>query len=76
MFKWVGRYDPTMRMLRLCRWVWVRGTVGDGNGYSAKFSIALWPSAFHAARSFDGWAVTVLGVRLHLQRSYGGIYAV
>jgi hypothetical protein len=74
-FKWVSRYDPSARLLRLCRWMWVRGEVGtDKGGYSTKLSLALHPTIFRVSRARDGWMVTVLGVRLHKQRSYGGIY--
>jgi hypothetical protein len=72
-FKWVGRYDPTMRMVRLCRLMWERGRVGDGAGYSAKLSLALRPSLLGFSRARDEWFVTFAGVRVHLQRSFGGI---
>lgn len=74
MFKWVGRYQPTPRMLRLCRLMWRRGVCGNGKGYSTKLSVALVPVPFRVASAWDGWAVTVAGVRVHLQRSYGGIH--
>lgn len=73
-FKWVGRYDPGARMLRLARVMWERGTVGDGKGYSTKVSVALRPALFAWNRTgYPEWMLTVMGVRLHVQRSYGGI---
>lgn len=74
--KWIGRYDSGARMLRLGRLAWERGTVGDGNGYSAKLSfglrIAMLQWRFDGHR---GWMINVAGLRIHYQRSYGGIYA-
>lgn len=60
-------------MLRLFRVVWTRGTPGDGNGYSAKASLALRPMVLHFARRWWEWEVTLFGVRFHYMRSYGGI---
>lgn len=71
--KWVGRWSPRERMLRLCRLVWRRGEPGrPGGGYSAKLSLAVVPSLFRFTTEFHGWAVTLLGLRVHYQRSYGG----
>lgn len=72
--KWIGRYDPGLRALRLGRALWERGTVGDGNGYSAKLSLALHTKLFRW-RHWDGreWCLTLAGVRVHYQRAYGGI---
>jgi hypothetical protein len=67
------RYDRRNRLLRLARVVWQRGIAGDGTGYSSKLSLALRPAAFAWRREWDGWLLTVAGVRLHYQRSYGGI---
>lgn len=71
-FKWVIRYDPGNRLLRIGRVMWERGTVGDGQGYSVKLSLGLRPTLFRWRREGDGWLLTVLGVRPHLRRSYGG----
>jgi hypothetical protein len=71
-FKWVGRYDPRNRLLRLCRLVWDRGIVGDGKGYSVKLSLGLRPALLHWRREWDGWLATLFGVRVHFCRSYGG----
>lgn len=72
-FRTVLRRDPSQRMLRLARVVWRRGTVGDGRGYSASLSLALRPALFSWRTEYSGWLLTVAGVRLHYQRSYGGI---
>jgi hypothetical protein len=68
-FKRVMRYDAGMKMLRLCRWTWEDGEC------SHKFSLALRPKLFKPLRSpgVYSWEITVLGVRIHHQRAYGGI---
>lgn len=73
--KRVMRWDDTIRTLRLCRVMWERGTVGDGQGYSSKLSFALTPKLFRWEREWAGWIVTILGIRIHHKRSYGGIFA-
>lgn len=71
--KWVGRYDPSARMVRLGRIMWERGTIGDGEGYSAKLSLALRPVLFGWSRTaYPEWMLTVAGLRIHYQRAYGG----
>ena len=74
-FKRVMRWDTGFLCYRLCRVMWERGTVGDGKGYSVKLSIALGPKII-SWRWWDGREIeaTVLGLRLHYQRSYGGRY--
>lgn len=72
--KWVGRWDPCSRLLRLARLMWTRGTVGDGRGYSAKLTLALRPALFAVRREWQSVAVTLLGVQVHYQRAYGGIF--
>jgi hypothetical protein len=69
--KTVLRFDEIQGHLRLFRVMWERGTVGDGRGYSAKLAVGLMPKLFHRE---DG-RVTVLGLRIHYCRSYGGIWA-
>lgn len=70
----VLRFDPSWPKLRLARVMWKRGEVGDGNGYSSKLSFALRPSLFRFYSSWDGWRIVLLGVEVHMQRSWGGIY--
>jgi hypothetical protein len=74
--KLVGRWSPPERMLRLARVIWSVGEgPGMGRGYSAKLSVALRPSLLAFRRECDGWLLTVCGLRLHYQRSYGGRFA-
>lgn len=68
------RYDPGSKMLRVGRVVWQRGEVGDGQGYSTKLTLGLRPALFSWRRESRGWKLIVLGVRVHLDRSYGGIH--
>lgn len=73
--RWIGRRDPSARLLRLLRVVWHRGQVGAGVGYSAKFSVGLQPRVFGWRRNGYERIVVIAGIRLHYARSYGGIYA-
>ena len=72
----IMRRDAIQGFYRLLRVVWVRGTPGDGRGYSAKLSLALTPVLldWHWDAEHD-LSVTLLGVRVHYCRSYGGIFA-
>jgi hypothetical protein len=69
--RWIGRYDPTCRMLRLMRILWGRHPRDPGhqNAISTAVRPALW--SFH--RECDGWLLTVLGVRLHYKRHPRGV---
>ena len=71
-FKPVFRRDG--RLIRLCRLVWTRGKVGDGKGYSCKLSLGLQPTAFHFSREFKAIFLTILGLRIHFEQSFGGIH--
>lgn len=74
--KWIMTADGTQRIIRLARVVWTNGTVGDGSGgYSVKLTFALAPRLFRFSRQYDGWFLTIAGIRIHYARSYGGIYA-
>lgn len=68
----VCRWSATEKLLRLVRVVWARGHVGFG-GYSAKVSLGLTPKLFHFRRGWNEFHLTLLGVRLHYLRSYGGM---
>lgn len=70
--KTVFRRDGSL--FRLLRVTWVRGTVGDGQGYSAKLSFGLRPVLFRWRRELFGWIVIICGLRIHYDRSYGGIH--
>jgi len=58
--------------LCLFRLTWDKGTVGDGKGYSVKLSLGLRPKWFEYITEYNGWIVTVLGVRIHRAVSFGG----
>jgi hypothetical protein len=58
--KKVCRYSQGERLFRVCRLLWTRGTVGDGQGYSCKLSLGLRP--------------VFPFVRIRFARAYGGIY--
>lgn len=73
-FKPVLRYDPSWPKLRLFRVAWEHGSVGDGNGYSRKISVALRPRLWSYGRGWDSLRVCILGVELHTKRNYGGIW--
>lgn len=72
MFKTVWRYDSCNKIFRLFRFVWDVGTVGDGKGYSNKFSLALTPRFFRFQSDVWEWKIVLLGLRIHYIRSYGG----
>lgn len=72
--KLVMRLDRRERKLRLFRLLWQRGTVGDGDGYSAKLSFALVPKLFEYRLELFGWRTTLFGVHVHHRKSYGGIF--
>jgi len=65
-------------LIRLFRVMWIRGTVGDGKGYSCSFSVGLFPKVFrweHGSTVLaDEWRLWFCGLRLHFQRSFGGIH--
>ena len=75
--KTVFRYSPPERLYRLFRFIWRRGK-GPGHGspanYDAELTVALcppWRIGFR--RECDGWRCLSLGIRLHHERSYGGV---
>ena len=72
-FKRVLRYDRKSKMLRAARVVWQRGKVGDGTGYSTKLSLALHPRLFSFHRDWSETIIVIAGIRIHHQRSWGGI---
>lgn len=71
----VMRLDTIQRHFRIVRILWERGEPGFG-GYSAKLSISVRKRliGFYAAAQHD-WMLTILGVRVHYCRSYGGRFA-
>ena len=73
-YKSVFRVDTIQRHFRLFRFLWQRGVVGDGSGYSAKLSVGFVAQiiSFNRDTKTD-WQVVLTGVRIHYCRSYGGI---
>lgn len=71
--KRVMRFDEIQRHFRLLRIMWERGTLGGGYGYSVKLAFGLWPRLLGYDRTFS--ILTVLGLRIHYSRSYGGRFA-
>ena len=75
-FKRVMRLDTIQRHFRLFRAMWERGTVGDGDGYSAKLAVGVLPRLFAFQRLAPHDVMVVLaGLRVHYSRSYGGRFA-
>jgi hypothetical protein len=72
--RFLGTWSPRERLLRLARFTWTRGQVGDGQGYSAKFTVGLCLRLFCFGRTYAGWRLALCGLRLGYQRSYGGIF--
>jgi len=77
-YKTINTYDSTTKRLRLGRFLWIRGNVGNGYGYSAMLSLSLTPKLFQwchdvATNLSREWCLTLCGLRLHYKRSYGGI---
>lgn len=72
-FKRVMRFDDRSRMLRIGRFLYERGERGAKGWYSAKLSLALWPKLFQWRTDWREWDLTVLGLRIHSLRSYGGV---
>jgi hypothetical protein len=77
-FKWVLRRDEIQQHFRLFRIMWERGNpvVPGSGGYSAKLAIGLRPRIYEREQEFGAaFLVTILGLRVHYARSYGGIFA-
>ena len=70
--KIVARRDG--KLIRLFRVMWKTGTVGDGEGYSSCLSVGLYPRLLCYRRESFGWRAWLFGLRLHYDRSYGGIH--
>lgn len=70
--KWVGTYSKREKKIRLFRVLWERGKRGAEGWHSNSFAVSLWPRIFKYEPELWGWAVTILGVRLHRKRAYGG----
>lgn len=69
----VFRYSPAEKKVRLGRIMWATGPDSTQPGwYSAFISLTLVPRIFRFERGFHAWELTILGVRIHHQKSYGG----
>jgi hypothetical protein len=73
--KWVLRKDTIQGFYRVARIMWEVGNPGF-RGHSCKFTVALDPKLFRWWRrdAITDWRITILGVRLHYCRSYGGTF--
>lgn len=71
-FKRVMRWDASNKIFRIGRFLWTVGKVGDGHGYSNKFSISLALHIFQWRVGRWEWLLIILGIRLHRKRAYGG----
>lgn len=72
-FKWIGRWSKSESKLRLFCFTWATGMETTTEGWhSSSFAVSLWPKLFKVQPELWGWCVTVLGVRLHRKRAYGG----
>jgi hypothetical protein len=69
--KWIGRYDPGPKWLRLCRIMWRF----EAPGYRRKISITLCRCLFRFERDYAGWMLTLLFVRLCYERAYWGLFS-
>lgn len=69
-----GVFKRDRQLFRLFRLLWVRGQVGDGKGYSKALSFALCPKLFTWKRGENSWILYIFGVRIHSQKSKGGIH--
>ena len=75
--KTVFRYSPHEKLYRLFRVIWRRGKgpgVGAPNNYDAELTFALcrpWWIGFR--RECDGWRLWFAGLRVHHEKSFGGV---
>lgn len=71
--KWINRYDSDERKFRIGRLMWL-GTDREGKQLSSMFSVSLHPRLLWFKRDLFNTRLSVLGIALHLQRSWGGIH--
>ena len=71
--KIVNRFDPREQKYRVARFLWQKGDIGLGGGYSAKLSFSLRARFWTWEHNEFGWRLIVGGIELHLLRSWGGI---
>lgn len=68
----VWRYSRSEKMIRLFRVFRHVGRVGDGVGFSEMVSLAVVPCLLRHEREMRGWCLTILGLRVHYQKDFGG----
>lgn len=76
-FKKVMRWDDGNRIFRIARFTWTKGArqdIGKGEAYSAKLSLGISLKPFECKSCCDGFTICLLGLRVHFQKSFGGIY--
>lgn len=72
-FFFVGTWDKRERKLRLFKWTWATGEDSSvKNWHSSAFKISLCLKVFKYEPELWGWVLTILGIRLHRKRAYGG----
>lgn len=78
--KWIGTWSKRESKLRIARIIWRRGEVGKG-GHSSMLSVGIEKRFWRrqsAALKIEGWfldwRLTICGLALHYERSYGGIH--
>ena len=67
-------YSPQERLFRLIVFKWNVGVPGDGKGHSNKLSFAISPYFFKFDKELWGWCLTLLFLRIHKKRAWGGIF--
>jgi hypothetical protein len=72
-FKYLGIWSAREKKLRICKWTWATGKNPRVDGWhSSSFRISLWPKIFHFSSEYGGWAITIIGIRFHRKKAYGG----
>ena len=82
--RWIGTWSPREQKVRLFRLIWCKGKPGTtGSGYSASLTLGLqnplkagWLRLCgedkHLKARRNRWRLSVCGIVLHHQKSYGG----
>lgn len=65
-------YSKTEKKTRYFAVLWNVGVPGDGAGHSNRVSLSWIPCLFKREQEYRGWAITLLGWRIHYQQSFGG----
>jgi hypothetical protein len=60
--RWIWRHDPTQRLIRIC--------VLEDLMTAFKLSLAVHRSLYRWHREWDGFFVTVLGIRIHYRKAH------